>query len=165
MAKVGLHVEVSRMLAQLDSIMPKEMSLRDLSLDTIEQFRDSSLMAPTSDKDRPLDRRLNVRLTGVAPSDVDLANFLTKLTSVPIFVQVGLIKADDGRIELDGCDVTQLPMYQRSRLGIGYLPQEASIFRGLTVEQNIRAVLEVVEPDSRRRERDLDRAQSFEIAP
>ena len=50
------------------------------------------------------------------------------------------------RIELDGHDVTQLPMYQRARLGIGYLPQEASIFRGLTVEQNIRAVLEVIEP-------------------
>ncbi len=81
------------------------------------------------------------------------------------YMITGLIKADDGRIELDGCDVTQLPMYQRSRLGIGYLPQEASIFRGLTVEQNIRAVLEVVEPDSRRRERDLDALlEEFNIA-
>jgi lipopolysaccharide export system ATP-binding protein len=58
-----------------------------------------------------------------------------------------------GTIELDGNDVTPLPMYQRARLGIGYLPQEASIFRGLTVEQNIRAVLEVVEPDAKRRAR------------
>jgi lipopolysaccharide export system ATP-binding protein len=81
------------------------------------------------------------------------------------YMITGLIKADDGRIELDGCDVTQLPMYQRSRLGIGYLPQEASIFRGLTVEQNIRAVLEVVEPDTRRRERDLDALlEEFNIA-
>jgi lipopolysaccharide export system ATP-binding protein len=72
------------------------------------------------------------------------------------YMITGLIKADRGRIELDGHDVTRLPMYQRARLGIGYLPQEASIFRGLSVEQNIRAVLEVVEPDSRRRERDLD---------
>ena len=72
------------------------------------------------------------------------------------YMITGLIKADQGRIELDGHDVTKLPMYQRARLGIGYLPQEASIFRGLNVEQNIRAVLEVVEPDSRRRQRDLD---------
>ena len=63
------------------------------------------------------------------------------------YMITGLITADRGAIELDGHDVTQLPMYQRARLGIGYLPQEASIFRGLTVEQNIRAVLEVVEPD------------------
>ena len=72
------------------------------------------------------------------------------------YMITGLIKADQGRIDLDGADVTRLPMYQRARLGIGYLPQEASIFRGLTVEDNIRAVLEVVEPDSKRRARDLD---------
>jgi lipopolysaccharide export system ATP-binding protein len=72
------------------------------------------------------------------------------------YMITGLIKADRGRIELDGHDVTALPMYQRARLGIGYLPQEASIFRGLNVEDNIRSVLEVVEPDKKRRERDLD---------
>jgi len=72
------------------------------------------------------------------------------------YMITGLIKADRGAIELDGHDVTQLPMYQRARLGIGYLPQEASIFRGLTVEQNIRAVLEVVEPNKRKREAQLD---------
>jgi lipopolysaccharide export system ATP-binding protein len=72
------------------------------------------------------------------------------------YMITGLIKADRGSIELDGYDVTQLPMYQRARLGIGYLPQEASIFRGLTVEENIRAVLEVVEPDKKRREHDLN---------
>jgi lipopolysaccharide export system ATP-binding protein len=72
------------------------------------------------------------------------------------YMMTGLIHADKGRIELDGYDVTALPMYQRARLGIGYLPQEASIFRGLTVEENIRAVLEVVEPDRKRRQRDLD---------
>jgi lipopolysaccharide export system ATP-binding protein len=81
------------------------------------------------------------------------------------YMITGLIKADDGRIELDGCDVTYLPMYQRARLGIGYLPQEASIFRGLTVEENIRAVLEVIEPDRKRRERDLDALlEEFNIA-
>jgi lipopolysaccharide export system ATP-binding protein len=72
------------------------------------------------------------------------------------YMITGLIAADKGRVELDSHDVTALPMYQRARLGIGYLPQEASIFRGLNVEENIRAVLEVVEPDKKRRERDLD---------
>jgi lipopolysaccharide export system ATP-binding protein len=72
------------------------------------------------------------------------------------YMITGLIKADRGNIELDGHDVTRLPMYQRARLGIGYLPQEASIFRGLTVEQNIRAVLEVVEPSRKKREAELD---------
>jgi lipopolysaccharide export system ATP-binding protein len=71
------------------------------------------------------------------------------------YMITGLIKADVGRIELDGYDVTALPMYQRARLGIGYLPQEASIFRGLSVEENIRAVLEVVEPNRKKREREL----------
>jgi lipopolysaccharide export system ATP-binding protein len=81
------------------------------------------------------------------------------------YMVTGLIKADRGRVELDGHNVTALPMYQRARLGIGYLPQEASIFRGLTVEQNIRAVLEVVEPDARRRERDLNGLlEEFNIA-
>jgi len=72
------------------------------------------------------------------------------------YMITGLIKADRGRIELDGQEVTRLPMYQRARLGVGYLPQEASIFRGLNVEDNIRAVLEVIEPDRRRREAELN---------
>jgi lipopolysaccharide export system ATP-binding protein len=81
------------------------------------------------------------------------------------YMITGLIKADRGRIELDGYDVTALPMYQRARLGIGYLPQEASIFRGLNVEDNIRAVLEVVEPDRRQREADLNALlEEFNIA-
>ncbi|HVV61820.1 MAG TPA: LPS export ABC transporter ATP-binding protein [Pseudolabrys sp.] len=81
------------------------------------------------------------------------------------YMITGLIKADRGRIELDGYDVTALPMYQRARLGIGYLPQEASIFRGLNVEDNIRSVLEVVEPDRRRREADLNALlEEFNIA-
>ena len=72
------------------------------------------------------------------------------------YMITGLIKADRGRIELDGYDVTRLPMYQRARLGIGYLPQEASIFRGLTVEQNIRGVLEITEPVRENREATLE---------
>ena len=81
------------------------------------------------------------------------------------YMVTGLVKADRGRIDLDGHDVTDLPMYQRARLGIGYLPQEASIFRGLTVEDNIRAVLEVIEPDARRRDHDLNSLlEEFNIA-
>ncbi|MGO4175039.1 LPS export ABC transporter ATP-binding protein [Bosea sp. TAF32] len=72
------------------------------------------------------------------------------------YMITGLVGADFGVISLEGNDITGLPMYQRARLGIGYLPQEASIFRGLSVEDNIRAVLEVVEPDRKARERQLD---------
>jgi len=68
----------------------------------------------------------------------------------------GLINPDSGSISLDGHDITALPMYRRARLGIGYLPQEASIFRGLTVENNIRAVLEVSEPNRDAREAQLE---------
>ncbi|MAP49042.1 MAG: LPS export ABC transporter ATP-binding protein [Oceanicaulis sp.] len=68
------------------------------------------------------------------------------------YMITGLVSADHGRIMLDGEDITGLPMYQRARLGIGYLPQEASIFRGLTVGENIAAVAEIVEPDRQRRE-------------
>jgi lipopolysaccharide export system ATP-binding protein len=72
------------------------------------------------------------------------------------YMIVGLIKPDTGAITLDDADITVLPMYRRARLGIGYLPQEASIFRGLNVEQNVMAALEVVEPRSDRREAMLD---------
>ncbi len=71
------------------------------------------------------------------------------------YMIIGLIAADQGTISLDGADITHLPMYQRARLGIGYLPQESSIFRGLSVEDNIRAVLELVEPEKSSRERVL----------
>ncbi len=72
------------------------------------------------------------------------------------YIITGLISADYGSITLDGHDITGLPMYRRARLGLGYLPQEASIFRGMTVEQNIRAVLEVTETDAEKRDVMLD---------
>ena len=72
------------------------------------------------------------------------------------YMIMGLIAPDYGTVLLDGQDVTNLPMYRRARLGIGYLPQEASIFRGLTVEGNIRAVLEVVERSRERRDAMLE---------
>jgi len=73
---------------------------------------------------------------------------------------MGLVKPDSGRIFLDGEDITDLPMYRRAILGLGYLPQETSIFRGLTVEQNILAVLEVAEPDAHARRERLEQLLS-----
>lgn len=72
------------------------------------------------------------------------------------YMITGLVKADEGQIHIDGYDVTALPMYRRARLGIGYLPQEASIFRGLTVEQNIMAVLEVTQKNKEKRHAKLE---------
>ncbi len=81
------------------------------------------------------------------------------------YMITGLVTADRGNITLDGLPITHLPMYQRARLGIGYLPQEASIFRGLSVEDNIRAVLEVAEPDRKARARKLESLlEEFDIA-
>jgi len=80
------------------------------------------------------------------------------------YMVTGLVKADQGRIELDGHDVTPMPMYRRARLGVGYLPQEASIFRGLSVEDNIMGVLEVTEPNrARRREETEALLEEFKI--
>jgi len=79
---------------------------------------------------------------------------------------MGLVKPDSGRILLDGEDITGLPMYRRAILGLGYLPQETSIFRGLTVSQNIMAVLEVAEPDRRARQERLEQLLAeFHIEP
>ncbi len=81
------------------------------------------------------------------------------------YMVTGLVPVDKGTIEIDGFDVTTMPMYRRSRLGIGYLPQEASIFRGLSVENNIKAVLEVVEKDRHARAQELDSLlEEFHIA-
>ncbi len=73
------------------------------------------------------------------------------------YMVTGLIAADSGRIFLDGEDITDQPMYQRARMGVGYLPQEASIFRGMTVEENVLAVVEMRERDSRKQRTIVDR--------
>jgi len=70
---------------------------------------------------------------------------------------MGLVKPDSGRILMDGVDLTGLPMYRRAILGLGYLPQETSIFRGMSVEQNISSVLEMIEPDEETRAAELER--------
>jgi len=72
------------------------------------------------------------------------------------YMITGLVKPDKGMITLHGYDVTPLPMYRRARLGVGYLPQEMSVFRGLSVEDNIRAVLEITQPDRKLREDELE---------
>jgi len=78
---------------------------------------------------------------------------------------MGLVMPDSGRILLDGTDITGLPMYRRAALGLGYLPQETSIFRGMTVEENILAVLEVAEPDETARAARLEQLlEEFSIA-
>ena len=79
----------------------------------------------------------------------------------------GLLPADEGQVFIDGRDVTGMPIFQRARLGMGYLPQESSIFRGLTVEQNIHAVLETLEDHDDERDATLDEAfaNAFGLQP
>jgi lipopolysaccharide export system ATP-binding protein len=81
------------------------------------------------------------------------------------YMITGLVRPDSGTIMLDDYDVTSLPMYRRARLGIGYLPQEPSIFRGMSVEDNIRAVLEISQKDKRKRAEELEALlNEFDIA-
>ena len=105
-------------------------------------------------KRRPVLREVNIRVQRGEAVGLLGPNGAGKTTC--FYIITGLISPDVGTITLDGQDITDLPMYRRARLGIGYLPQEASIFRGLTVENNVRAVLEVVEPARELREAMLD---------
>ena len=105
-------------------------------------------------KKRPVVREVTLKLQRGEAVGLLGPNGAGKTTC--FYMITGLIGVDTGAIRLDGHDVTQLPMYRRARLGIGYLPQEASIFRGLTVEQNIQAIVEMVEPDADHREAILD---------
>jgi len=105
-------------------------------------------------KKRPVLRNVNVSVQRGEAVGLLGPNGAGKTTC--FYIITGLISPDVGSISLDGQDITELPMYRRARLGIGYLPQEASIFRGLSVENNIRAVLEVVEPIHEAREAMLD---------
>ena len=105
-------------------------------------------------KKRPVLRGVNISLQRGEAVGLLGPNGAGKTTC--FYIITGLLAPDYGWVTLDGHEITDLPMYRRARLGIGYLPQEASIFRGLTVEQNIRGVLEVVEPVRERREAMLD---------
>jgi lipopolysaccharide export system ATP-binding protein len=103
---------------------------------------------------RPVVRNVSIRLERGEAVGLLGPNGAGKTTC--FYMITGLIAPDYGQIILDGSDITKLPMYRRARLGIGYLPQEASIFRGLTVEQNIMSVLEVNEKDPAKRHADCD---------
>ena len=103
---------------------------------------------------RPVVRNVSLRLSRGEAVGLLGPNGAGKTTT--FYMIVGLVPPDTGSIGLDGVDITALPMYRRARLGIGYLPQEASVFRGLNVEQNIKAVLEVTEPYADRREQMLE---------
>jgi len=105
-------------------------------------------------KKRPVLRNVNISVMRGEAVGLLGPNGAGKTTC--FYIVTGLIAPDFGTVSLDQQDITALPMYRRARLGIGYLPQEASIFRGLNVEQNIRAVLEVVEPSADRREAKID---------
>ena len=105
-------------------------------------------------KKRPVVRNVSVNVRRGEAVGLLGPNGAGKTTT--FYMIVGLVRPDTGSISLDGHDITALPMYRRARLGIGYLPQEASVFRGLTVEGNIMAALEVVEPDSDKRGTMLD---------
>jgi lipopolysaccharide export system ATP-binding protein len=105
-------------------------------------------------KRRPVVRNVSVSLNRGEAVGLLGPNGAGKTTT--FYMIVGLISPDTGSIHLDGADITGLPMYRRARMGIGYLPQEASVFRGLNVEQNVMAALEVVEPDLSTRRMMLD---------
>ena len=105
-------------------------------------------------KKRPVVRNVSIELRRGEAVGLLGPNGAGKTTT--FYMIIGLVKPDTGTINLDGADITSLPMYRRARLGIGYLPQEASVFRGLNVEQNVMAALEVGEPDADRRDLMLD---------
>jgi len=113
-------------------------------------------------KKRPVLRDVSVRVQRGEAVGLLGPNGAGKTTC--FYCITGLINPDAGSIWLDGHDITGLPMYRRARLGIGYLPQEASIFRGLSVENNIRAVLEVSEPNRDAREAQLEDLLSEPLA-
>jgi lipopolysaccharide export system ATP-binding protein len=110
----------------------------------------SAELLAKSYKKRPVVRNVSVQVRRGEAVGLLGPNGAGKTTV--FYMITGLIAADKGTIKLDGADITNLPMYQRARLGIGYLPQESSIFRGLTVEENLRAVLELHEPKKADRE-------------
>ena len=105
-------------------------------------------------KKRPVVRNVTVRVHRGEAVGLLGPNGAGKTTT--FYMITGLVRPDTGMISLDGQDITGLPMYRRARLGIGYLPQEASVFRGLNVERNVMAALEVVERDPDRRRLMLD---------
>ena len=131
-------------LNQASQFVTDEASLRGLDVRSIAKSYDKK--AVLTDVSLGVDRGEVLGLLG--------PNGAGKTTC--FYSVMGLVKPDSGRIFLEGEDITDLPMYRRAILGLGYLPQETSIFRGLTVAQNIMAVLEVAEPNKQARAERLD---------
>ncbi|MEN3972630.1 LPS export ABC transporter ATP-binding protein [Sphingomicrobium sp. XHP0235] len=127
------------------SDIPDEVAYRGLQVQSIAKSYDKNVVL--KDVSMAVARGEVVGLLG--------PNGAGKTTS--FYSVMGLVKPDAGRIILDGNDITGLPMYRRAILGLGYLPQETSIFRGLSVEQNIEAVLEISEPNRQARAERLER--------
>ncbi|HLN24950.1 MAG TPA: LPS export ABC transporter ATP-binding protein [Patescibacteria group bacterium] len=130
---------------------------RPAASDTVSPDNSTGLVAANIGKRfkrRPVLRDVSVRVQRGEAVGLLGPNGAGKTTC--FYCITGLINPDSGNILLDGHDITDLPMYRRARLGIGYLPQEASIFRGLSVQDNIRSVLEVTEPDRDKREAMLE---------
>ncbi|WP_343344536.1 LPS export ABC transporter ATP-binding protein [Sphingomicrobium sp. XHP0239] len=127
------------------SEIPEEVAYRGLQVQSIAKSYDKNVVL--KDVSMAVARGEVVGLLG--------PNGAGKTTS--FYSVMGLVRPDAGRIILDGEDITGLPMYRRAILGLGYLPQETSIFRGLTVEQNILSVLEISEPNRTDREARLER--------
>jgi lipopolysaccharide export system ATP-binding protein len=132
-------------------------TLRDAAANLRLAVQNSGLVATGLGKrykKRPVVRNVSVNLRRGEAVGLLGPNGAGKTTT--FYMITGLVQPDEGTVTMDGHDVTFQPMYRRARLGLGYLPQEASIFRGLSVEDNIRAALEVVEPIRDRREQMLD---------
>jgi lipopolysaccharide export system ATP-binding protein len=147
-----LHVQNLENLENLDNREQDEGRRNPRSI--AEKAGLAAVNVGKSFKKRPVVRGVTVSLERGEAVGLLGPNGAGKTTC--FYIITGLLSPDYGWITLDGHDVTDLPMYRRARLGVGYLPQEASIFRGLSVEQNIRAVLEVVESDRGRRETMLE---------
>ena len=140
-------------LNQTRNVKPAPRAPRGTSRTRTEPVNDglSATLLSKSYKKRPVVKRVSLSVRRGEAVGLLGPNGAGKTTL--FYIITGLIAADAGTIELDGVDITNLPMYQRARLGIGYLPQESSIFRGLTVEENLRSVLELHEPEKAKRER------------
>ncbi len=143
------------MLKENQNFQPAPMAQRGVNRGAGEPVRKSdsdgltALSLSKSYKQRPVVRGVSLRLRRGEAVGLLGPNGAGKTTL--FYMITGLIAADEGTISLDGAEITNLPMFQRARLGIGYLPQESSVFRGMTVEENLRAVLELHEPDKAKR--------------
>lgn len=125
--------------------------------ETVAEKNELGLKAHTISKyyKRPVVNEVNVNLNYGEIIGLLGPNGAGKTTT--FYMMIGLVKPDKGMISLDGQDITYFPMYQRARLGIGYLPQEPSIFRGLNVEQNILSILEQTEADKHKQHEELEK--------